>query len=280
MYKKIFPIIRKNGEAVKAIKEVARINPDRHSSDANSVIDPSGISHTVTAHSYKDSPKIIVNQLGNISNSKSFGGNPQTGRVYGIDGIAPTLSTMQGGGQEPKVLIGKYERTDYGKQVRKDYEAKKVKLHRSQIRHLTFKESNTSNTLTTVQKDNMIAVPVSDPDRIKKQQNGRRFKTNGEPEFTLTGQDRHGVLINGSNSKAAIQDLRIRKLTPLECWRLQGFPDWAFNLAREAGLSDSQLYKQAGNSVTVPVIKAIADRMGYNSEEEMKENEKRYDEQT
>lgn len=187
---------------------------------------------------------------------------------------------MQGGGQEPKVLIGKYERTDYGKQVRKDYEAKKVKLHRSQIRHLTFKESNTSNTLTTVQKDNMIAVPVSDPDRIKKQQNGRQFKTNGEPEFTLTGQDRHGVLINGSNSKAAIQDLRIRKLTPLECWRLQGFPDWAFNLAREAGLSDSQLYKQAGNSVTVPVIKAIADRMGYNSEEEMKENEKRYDEQT
>lgn len=272
--KKIFPIIRRNGEAVKAIKEVARINPDRHSSDANSVIDPSGISHTVTAHSYKDSPKIIVNQLGNISNSKSFGGNPQTGRVYGIDGIAPTLSTMQGGGQEPKVLVSKYERTDYGKQVRKDYETKKVKLHRSQIRHLTFKESNISNTLTTVQKDNMIAVPISAPDRIKKQQNGRRFKTNGEPEFTLTGQDRHGVLINGSNSKAAIQDLRIRKLTPLECWRLQGFPDWAFNLAREAGLSDSQLYKQAGNSVTVPVIKAIADRMGYSSEDEMKETVK------
>lgn len=302
--RKVFPIIRENGEAIKAIKEVARINPDRHSSDANSVIDPSGISHTVTAHSYKDSPKIIVNQLGNISNSKSFGGNPQIGRVYGIDGIAPTLSTMQGGGQEPKilddqgrtkkrlkplgisptlrgqshgnepkVLVGKYERTDYGKQVRKDYEAKKVKLHRSQMRHLTFKESNTSNALTTVQKDNMIAIPVSDPDRIKKQQNGRRFKTNGEPEFTLTGQDRHGVLTNEGSPKDAIQDLRIRKLTPLECWRLQGFPDWAFNLAREAGLSDSQLYKQAGNSVTVPVIKAIADGMGYNSEEETKEND-------
>ena len=54
---------------------------------------------------------------------------------------------------------------------------------------------------------------------------------------------------------------RIRKLIPLETWRLQGFPDWAFNLAREAGLSDSQLYKQAGNSVTVPVIKAIAENM-------------------
>lgn len=57
--------------------------------------------------------------------------------------------------------------------------------------------------------------------------------------------------------------LRIRKLTPLECWRLQGFPDWAFTRAREAGLSDSQLYKQAGNSVTVPVIKAIAENMAF-----------------
>lgn len=53
----------------------------------------------------------------------------------------------------------------------------------------------------------------------------------------------------------------IRKLTPLECWRLQGFPDWAFAQAKGAGLSDSQLYKQAGNSVTVPVVRAIAEKM-------------------
>lgn len=159
--RKVFPIVRKNGETNKTIKEVARIYPNRHSSDANSVIDPSRIGHTVTEHSYKDSPKIVVNQLGNISGSKSFGCNPQVGRVYGTDGIAPTLSTMQGGGQEPKIF----------------------------------------------------------------------------------------------------NNFRIRKLTPLECWRLQGFPDWTFIRAREAGLSDSQLYKQAGNSVTVTVIKAIAERM-------------------
>lgn len=199
--RKVFPIVRKNGETNKTIKEVAKLYPKRHSSDANSILDPSGISHTLsTMQGGGREPKIVVNQLGNISNSKSFGGNPQVGRVYGTDGISPTLSTMQGGGREPK-----------------------------------------------------IAIPVLTPDRIKKRQNGRRFKTNGEPAFTLTGQDRHGILTN---------DLRIRKLTPLECWRLQGFPDWAFNRAREAGLSDSQLYKQAGNSVTVPVIKAIADRMG------------------
>ena len=54
--------------------------------------------------------------------------------------------------------------------------------------------------------------------------------------------------------------MRIRKLTPRECWRLQGFPDWAFDRAKKAGLSDSQLYRQAGNAVTVPVIQAIAER--------------------
>lgn len=53
--------------------------------------------------------------------------------------------------------------------------------------------------------------------------------------------------------------MRIRKLTPRECWRLQGFPDWAFDKAQEVN-SNSQLYKQAGNSVTVPVIYEIARR--------------------
>ena len=53
---------------------------------------------------------------------------------------------------------------------------------------------------------------------------------------------------------------RIRKLTPRECWRLQGFPDWAFDKAKAVN-SNSQLYKQAGNSVTVNVIEAIARRL-------------------
>ena len=52
-------------------------------------------------------------------------------------------------------------------------------------------------------------------------------------------------------------DLRIRKLTPLECWRLQGFTDEQFYKAKNSGVSNSQLYKQAGNSVTVNVVDAI-----------------------
>lgn len=96
-----------------------------------------------------------------------------------------------------------------------------------------------------------VAVPVLTPGRAEKRQNGRRFKEDGEPMFTLTGQDRHGVT----------DGIRIRKLTPRECFRLQGFPDEYFDRAA-AVCSDSQLYKQAGNSVTVNVVYEIARRLG------------------
>lgn len=64
--------------------------------------------------------------------------------------------------------------------------------------------------------------------------------------FTLTSQDRHGIAI--------------RKLTPKECFRLQGWTDDYFEKAKFVN-TDSQLYKQAGNGVTVNVVRAIGDKM-------------------
>ncbi|MGY5246535.1 DNA cytosine methyltransferase [Lactiplantibacillus plantarum] len=136
-----------------------------------------------------------VKQAGNLMNTKYFGGNPQPGRIYDPSGISPTLSTMQGGGREPKIISNPH-----------GYNKGGTRTISPTVTAGSFKDNNFVQT-------NILA------------------------------------------------GLRIRKLTPLECWRLQGFPDWAFTRAREAGLSDSQLYKQAGNSVTVPVIKAIAERM-------------------
>ena len=141
--------------------------------------------------------------------------------------------------QKSKILIGKYERTEFGKAIRKKYENGEIELHRSQIRKLKFKSSKISNTITTVQKDNLIAVPVLTPERIKSAENGG---DNHKHQATIT------------------KDMRIRKLTPKECWRLQGFPDWAFDKVQEVN-SNSQLYKQAGNSVTVNVITEIARRL-------------------
>ena len=98
-----------------------------------------------------------------------------------------------------------------------------------------------------------IVRPCLTQERIKKRQNGRRFKEDGEEMLTLTGQDRHGVLLDDG------REIRIRKLTPKECFRLQGWTDDYFEKAQFVN-SDSQLYKQAGNGVTVNVIEAIARR--------------------
>ena len=136
-------------------------------------------------------------------------------------------------------------------------------------------------TATDYKEPKQVAIPVLTPDRANKRQNGRRFKTDGEPMFTLTAQDRHGILIKeatsqgyaeatvgdsvnlshpnsktrrgrvgkqiantlltGESQEVVEPDFRIRKLTPSECWRLQGFPDWAFGKAQEVN-SNSQLY--------------------------------------
>lgn len=66
---------------------------------------------------------------------------------------------------------------------------------------------------------------------------------------------------HGNEPKVIEGNVRIRKLTPKECWRLQGFPDEYFDKAKAAGVSDSQLYKQAGNAVTVNVARAIGEKL-------------------
>lgn len=91
-------------------------------------------------------------------------------------------------------------------------------------------------------------IPVLTPAKEKVRQQGRRFKGPDEPAFTITVTDRNGVVYCGL----------IRKLLPIECWRLQGFTDEQFNKVQAIGMSDAQLYKQAGNAVTVNVIEALA----------------------
>lgn len=91
---------------------------------------------------------------------------------------------------------------------------------------------------------------VLTPAKAKIRQNGRRMKEPGEEMFTLTATDRHGVLYHG----------RIRKLTPRECLRLQGYNDEQIDRMLQ-DTSDNQIYKQAGNGVTVTVIEAIGNRL-------------------
>ncbi|CKL50891.1 type II DNA modification methyltransferase [Streptococcus pneumoniae] len=89
--------------------------------------------------------------------------------------------------------------------------------------------------------------------------NGEVYQADGlAPTLTTNKGEGQKIAINSYHENNHLSDgFRIRKLTPKECWRLQGFPDWAFDKAQEVN-SNSQLYKQAGNSVTVNVIAAIA----------------------
>lgn len=89
---------------------------------------------------------------------------------------------------------------------------------------------------------------ILNPFKEHTRQNGRRIKDPNEPMFTLTVTDRHGIVHRG----------RIRRLMPVECWKLQGFRKDQFEKVAATGMSDAQLYKQAGNSITVAVVEAIA----------------------
>lgn len=89
-------------------------------------------------------------------------------------------------------------------------------------------------------------------------QTGRVYDDTGlSPTLnTMQGGGREPkILLNNGKAYA------IRKLTPLECWRLQGFTDEQFHKAKGAGVSNSQLYKQAGNAVTVPIVEAIGEKL-------------------
>lgn len=105
-------------------------------------------------------------------------------------------------------------------------------------------------------KTGLYAVPVLTPDRLNKRQNGRRFKEPEDPSFTLTAQDRQGVALC-----SATDVITIRRLTPTECERLQGFPDgWTKKGLfgdEERIISDSRRYKALGNAVTTNVIEAV-----------------------
>ena len=96
-----------------------------------------------------------------------------------------------------------------------------------------------------------IAIPAEVGDSIN------LSHPNSKTRRGRVGKQIANTLLTGENQGVVEPDFRIRKLTPRECWRLQGFPDWAFDKAQEVN-SNSQLYKQAGNSVTVNVIAAIA----------------------
>lgn len=268
--------------------------------------------------------EISINQVMQYNTEKRE--NTNRYRVYDEKGLAPCLGCMEGGGLEPHIkIIGTTKGEDCTRLGQRDY------VH-------DISGIMSCLTSTDFKQPKQIAIPVLTPDRLEKRQNGRRFKEDGEPMFTLTAQDRHGVMVREAtkrgyaiategdsinleqpnsqtrrgrvgkgiaqtltcscnqgviklfdipkdvindnerqrrvysekgiaptvlsrqDSSKIYNNMRIRKLTPRECFRLQGWTDMYFERAESVN-SDSQLYKQAGNGVTVNIVYAIASRL-------------------
>lgn len=143
-------------------------------------------------------------------------------------------------------------RSEFGKQIRKKYESGEIKISRHIFLEHRIREDGITNTLSTVLKDNYLAMEIEE-DRInmvntldKEQKDGMFIEIS--PELTV-----YAIYYPPKDCYIAI-----RKLTPKECFRLQGFTDDYFKRADFVN-SDSQLYKQAGNAMTVDVVQAVGD---------------------
>ena len=181
-------------------------------------------------------------RLGNINPS----GRGMNGEVYRIDTPSPTVTTNKGEDGEPMFTLTSQDR--HGIVI-----AGRLPSARQQSGRV-YSSNGLAPTLSTMQGGDQ------EPKII---QRARGYNKGGTHQLSPTLSSHHW---QENHFVSLPQRFRIRKLTPRECWRLQGFPDWAFDKASHVN-SNSQLYKQAGNSVTVTVIEAIVKELGLNKYE-------------
>lgn len=240
---------------------------------------------TLTSRDYKD-PRLVnenvVRQVGNISDCNGAWDNPQVGRVYDVSGCSPTLNTCSGGGHEPKVITGidksynnpKFietencitSREDRGISNRKSEGTAVLKIGNinpsgNGMNGSVYSEEGLSPTLTTNKGEgNKVAIKQAT------KQGYIECEVGGVADLSYPDSKtrRGGVQDNGNTCPTVTatetgickieSPIRIRKLTPRETFRLMGFSDENFDAAQKAGVSNSQLYKQAGNSIVIDVL--------------------------
>lgn len=177
--------------------------------------------------------------------------NPSTGRVYSPEGCAPTLSCMQGGNLEPKVLesyIMTPVRTEYGKQMRKAYESGELKASRHDFTELCPRLDGVSNTLTSVYKDNYVFTPLF---------LGTFMGDIAEVCVVEDFKDELVLAARFGSEEWFLFWVRVRKLTPRECFRLMGVRESNVDSILGCGVAKTKLYGLAGNSIVVDVLAYI-----------------------
>ena len=231
--------------------EVLNLRPDKMISDKARVFDVGGVSPTILATHYKDPPKILeermeIKEIGNLKEGQQNWKSPQTGRVYDVTGISPTLNTCGGGGHEVKIVEKKVMGGIY------------TDVTENFNRGLY---PNVSRTIKAVKNDagcierQIVASRGRNPYNPSDRTAGMPTEQVLEPNVdgvcnALTTVQKDNMLLE------ITEQYRVRKLTPKECWRLMGFSDEDYEKAAEVN-SKTQLYKQAGNSIVKDVLMAI-----------------------
>ena len=220
-------------------------------SDKARVFDVGGLSPTILATHYKDPPKILeermeIKEIGNLKEGQQSWKSPQTGRVYDVTGISPTLNTCGGGGHEVKIVEKKVMGGIY------------TDVTENFNRGLY---PNVSRTVKVVKNDagcierQIVASRGRNPDNPSDRTAWMPTEQVLEPNVngvcnTLTTVQKDNMILE------ITEQYRVRKLTPKECWRLMGFSDDDYEKAAEVN-SKTQLYKQSGNSIVRDVLMAI-----------------------
>ena len=246
----IEPNNKKDSDSL-AVGFIPRTNGTQHQSNTVYRIDKE--SPSVSATDYKNPIKVLLDNdtTDNEPKAERIGGifdkdgtKHQAGAVWDKEQLSPTLDTMQGGWRQPSVVVDE-----------------KYYLSDERVSQLTFKPKSDNGDTDRSSEPKIEQVAQYDTPTRK---NSNRFRTYDKRGISpsITGMGGGGlephVMLNGDEEviSPVSQDLRIRKLTPKECWRLMGFSDDDFHKA-EAVNSNSQLYKQAGNSIVVDVLEGI-----------------------
>ena len=232
----------------------------------------------------------LDNDLGGKLNMYDFN---ERDKVHSVNKVSPTLNTMQGGDRQPKVaVIGNTSNTGYKAHdvhdinglsptvAARDYKGPKQIAVREATKkgyaiaeqgdsvNVTYPDSKTrrgrvgKQVAQTLQAGEVNQGVVMEDKNIRFTDDGFHTHRNDKKKSSIQGthvtyKEGKTHALTSNHVPMTLNNLRIRKLTPLECWRLQGFTDKQFYKAKDSGVSNSQLYKQAGNAVTVNVVDYI-----------------------
>ena len=210
-----------------------QVNPSKKASGRqpyiqDRVFHEDGKSHSLTA-SFADRTNVATKPK-QVGVASDINGHDILKRVYSPEGKSPTLNTMGGGNREPKIVSGALRARS------KNQDGKNVSWKETKPKQmLELRKDEKSNSITSVSKDSVVVSKI--------REKSKTVRSGGRASY-----DRH--------EWDSVDELHWRKLTPLECERLQTVPD-----NYTASLSNTQRYKMLGNGWTVDVIAHILTNM-------------------